>query len=52
VVLYVDLKGSSHLLWEDKGGSGETLVAPSPDGRYLAMQGWTISGNMVMLENF
>ena len=52
VVLYVDFKGNAHLLWEDTGGSAETLAVPSPDGRHLAMQGWTTSGNMWMLENF
>ena len=52
VVLYVDFKGNAHLLWEDTGGSGETQAVPSPDGRHLAMQGWTTSGNMWMLENF
>jgi eukaryotic-like serine/threonine-protein kinase len=52
VVLHVDLQGNAHPLWEDAGGSGETLAVPSPDGRHLAMQGWTTNGNLWMLENF
>jgi serine/threonine protein kinase len=51
-LLYVDLKGNAHVLWEDTGGSGETLAHPSPDGRYLAFEGWTTSGNMWLMENF
>jgi eukaryotic-like serine/threonine-protein kinase len=52
VVLHVDLQGNADPLWEDAGGSGETLAVPSPDGRHVAMQGWTTSGNLWMLENF
>ena len=51
-VLYTDLHGNTHPLWEALGGSAETLAVPSPDGRHIAMQGWTTSGNMWMLENF
>jgi eukaryotic-like serine/threonine-protein kinase len=52
VVLHVNLEGNSHALWEHTGGSAETLAAPSPNGRLLAMQGWTNSANMWMVENF
>jgi serine/threonine protein kinase len=52
VVLHVDLQGKSQVLWEHTGGSAETLAAPSPNGRLLAMQGWTYSANMWSLENF
>ena len=51
-VLYVDLEGNIHHLWDSVGASGETLVTPSPDGRHIAMQNWTASGNLWMLENF
>ncbi len=51
-VLYTDLKGIAHPLWETQGASGETLVVPSPDGRHLAMQTWSTSGNLWLLENF
>src|SRR5207248_10698646 len=52
VVLHVDLEGNSQALWEHTGGSSETLAAPSPDGRLLAMQGWIRSANLWSLENF
>ena len=52
VFLHVDLEGNAHPLWESLGASGETLPAPSADGRHLAMQTWTTSGNMWLLENF
>jgi len=51
-VLHVDLQGNAHVLWENTGGSHETLAQPSPDGRHLAFNGWTTSGNMWIMENF
>jgi len=51
-VLHVDLHGNAHALWENTGGSAETLSHPSPDGRHLAFDGWTTNGNMWLLENF
>ena len=52
VVLHTNLQGNVHPLWEDVGGSAETLAVPSPDGRHLAMQGWTTRGNMWLMEDF
>jgi Tol biopolymer transport system component len=52
VLLHVDLRGNAHPLWKNQGAWGETLAYPSPDGRHLAMDGWTSNGNMWMLENF
>lgn len=52
VVVHVDLDGNAHPLWESLGATGETLPAPSPDGHHLAMQTWTMSGNMWLMENF
>ena len=52
VVLHVDLQGNAHVLWENTGGSGETLAKPSPDGRHLALNGWTTNGNMWLMEKF
>ena len=46
-LLLVDLQGNSQLLWENLGGSGETLAVASPDGRHLAFNGWTTDGNFV-----
>jgi serine/threonine protein kinase/WD40 repeat protein len=51
-IMHVDLKGNAHPLWQSLGATGDTLAAPSPDGRHLAMQTWTTSGNFWMLENF
>jgi DNA-binding winged helix-turn-helix (wHTH) protein/Tol biopolymer transport system component len=51
-VLHVDLQGNAHALWENTGGSGEAEARPSPDGRYLAFDGWTTNGNMWTMENF
>jgi Tol biopolymer transport system component len=51
VLLSVDLQGNARLLWEDKGGLG-TYAVPSPDGRHVAMQGFTEDGNLWMMENF
>jgi eukaryotic-like serine/threonine-protein kinase len=51
-ILHVDLQGNAHALWEDTGGSAETLACPSPDGRHLAFDGWTTSGNVWMMDNF
>ncbi len=51
-ILNVDLRGNAHALWEDTGGSFETLAHPSPDGRYLTLDNWVTNGNMWMLENF
>lgn len=52
VLLYVDLQGNAHALWENIGASGETLALPSPDGHHLAIQSWITNGNMWMMENF
>jgi eukaryotic-like serine/threonine-protein kinase len=52
VVLRVDLQGNATVLWENLGGSGETLAKPSPDGRHLAIQAWTTNGNMWLMRNF
>ena len=51
-LLHVDLQGNSQLLWENLGGSGETLAVASPDGHHLAFSGWTTDGNLWMMENF
>jgi Tol biopolymer transport system component len=51
VLLSVDLQGHARLLWENKGGV-DTYTVPSPDGRHLALQGFTDDGNLWMMENF
>jgi hypothetical protein len=48
--LSVDLKGNARLLWKHTGGVGTSV--PSPDGRHLAMLGWTADSNIWTMENF
>ena len=51
VLLYVDLQGNAHVLWKQHGGTA-TYGRPSPDGRHLALMGWTVDSNLWMMENF
>jgi hypothetical protein len=51
VLLGVDKHGNARILWKHAGGIA-TYAVPSPDGRHIAMQGWTNNTNMWMLENF
>jgi Tol biopolymer transport system component len=51
-ILHVNLQGDAHALWEDTGLGGEVEAHPSPDGRYLAFNGWATNSNMWLLENF
>jgi len=51
VLLYVDLKGNAHPLWEQKGSFATWAIA-SPDGRHVALSGWTTNANIWMMENF
>jgi serine/threonine protein kinase/Tol biopolymer transport system component len=50
-MLHMNLQGNTQFLWEHPGGI-EIYGVPSPDGRYLAMRGWNVEGNMWMMENF
>jgi hypothetical protein len=50
-LLYVNLKGDVTPVWEQKG-SFRTWGVPSPDGRHLAILGYTVDSNVWMLENF
>lgn len=55
VLLFVDLVGNAHKLWQQKSeqeGDLDVYAIPSPDGRHLALFGWTMNSNMWMLENF
>lgn len=51
VVLHVDLQGNAQVLWKQEGGVGTSAI-PSPDGRHLAIMGWTLNSNIWMMENF
>ena len=56
VLLYLDLQGNTRLMWEQKGTMGNdsagTSGIPSPNGRHIAMMGYTYNANMWMLEDF
>jgi hypothetical protein len=56
VLLYIDLKGNTHIVWERPGTLGNesagSLGIPSPDGRHLAMMNFTHDANMWAMENF
>jgi serine/threonine protein kinase/Tol biopolymer transport system component len=53
-LLYVDLKGNARVLWQYKTAysGGDTICAPSPDGRYLAILGTVTNSNLWMVEGF
>jgi eukaryotic-like serine/threonine-protein kinase len=51
-LIYIDLQGSSRVLWELKGSNVFLLAKPSPDGHYVAIQTSAMNSNMWMLENF
>jgi DNA-binding winged helix-turn-helix (wHTH) protein/Tol biopolymer transport system component len=62
-LLYLDVKGKAQTLWHFKGGIREPgdlfysgnlapRAVPSPNGRYLAIQGQSVSSNIWMMENF
>jgi serine/threonine protein kinase len=51
VLWYVDLQGNARTLWETRGG-GTVWARPSPDGRHVAIESWTLSNNVWMMENF
>jgi serine/threonine protein kinase len=47
-LLLVDMQSNAHVVWEHNA----TWAIPSPDGRHLAILGWTQNSNMWMMENF
>jgi hypothetical protein len=47
----VDLLGNIQVLWEETGGLGTAALA-SPDGKYLAIRGWSVTSNYWMTTNF
>jgi len=50
-LLYIDLQGNAHMLWQSKGG-GVNWSVPSPDGRYLAILVTVTNSNVWMVEGF
>ena len=51
VLLHTDLNGNANVLWEPKG-DGMTWAVPSPDGRHVAMPGFSMSSNVWSMRNF
>jgi Tol biopolymer transport system component len=52
-LFFVDVDGSAEILWKKETLVGFTWRSlPSPDGRHLAMTGWSADSNVWMLENF
>jgi len=56
LLLRVDLQGRAQVVWQHKGITGwnyeGTKGVPSPDGRHLAVLGYTNDSNVWMLENY
>jgi hypothetical protein len=50
-LLHVDLQSNARVVWVNHL-SNVTWGMPSPDGRHLAILGWTQNSNMWMMENF
>ena len=51
-LLRIDLEGDAHALWHQRLNFMDTKGIPSPDGRHLAVAGWTTDSNAWMIENF
>jgi len=55
-VMHVDLRGKTHVVWEQEGGVLPYGVAaygfPSPDGRRLGILAEAIGTNMWVMQNF
>jgi hypothetical protein len=53
MLLYVALTGDNEVLWQQRIAFPlPTLGVPSPDGRRVAIRGWTVDSNIWMLENY
>jgi serine/threonine protein kinase/Tol biopolymer transport system component len=50
-LLRLDLRGNSQVIWEDRGGLG-TSALPSPDGKHVAIRGWSVTSNFWTMTNF
>ena len=51
-LLRVNLRGEASALWQQKLNFMGTKGIQSPDGRHLAVAGWTTDSNAWMIENF
>lgn len=53
MLLYVDLEGRANVLWQEGFACRDwTWGVPSPDGRHLALVGYTVDSNVWILKNF
>jgi len=52
VLLHVDMEGNAHVLRQQQGGFAGEAGRPSPDGRHLAFNRYSVDGNIWMMENF
>jgi hypothetical protein len=52
VLLFVDLQGKAHVLWEGEKYGPLGWAIPSPDGRHLALMRYVGESNVWMIENF
>ena len=50
-LLRLDLNGNSEVLWGERGGLGTSALA-SPDGKHLAIRGWSVTSNFWTMTNF
>jgi Tol biopolymer transport system component len=50
-LLYVDAEGRAEVVWQQSVYSPGTWGVPSPDGRHLALLGYTVDSNVWLLEN-
>jgi eukaryotic-like serine/threonine-protein kinase len=51
VLLHVDLQGNADSLWKKKT-RGNVFILPSPDGRHVAINAYTMSSNVWVIEGF
>jgi hypothetical protein len=51
-LLYIDLRGNAHVLWQLRGRDAFVWGRPSPDGRRLAILAGAGTANIWMMENF
>jgi eukaryotic-like serine/threonine-protein kinase len=53
VLLRIDLLGNARVLWRQAGESDmSTYAVPSPDGRHLAISGYSSNSNVWLMEDF
>jgi hypothetical protein len=51
-LLYVDVKGKTHFLYQLRGQNAFLWAKPSPDGRRIALLEGAFTANVWLLKNF